>query len=289
MSSSTKPTEFELLKKLSKDLRAASGLMSDQEIRFLVDSYYVLQDQRKRSASQVKSLGENREPHGVIDWYFENSRVLENNIKSALDCYSNSNPIAAWAKSIHGIGPVISSGFAAHIDCRKETAGQVWKFAGLDPMCRWEKGKKRPWNARLKTLCWHAGECFVRSKSSDKSVYGKMYDERKALESRNNEMLLYRDQAKEKLDRFKIGKDTIAFGKYVEGRLPDAHIHERCKRYVVKIFLSHYHCVGHYILTGKIPSKPWVVEHGGHSHIMLPPNMELVGGLEKACRESYGM
>jgi hypothetical protein len=42
----------------------------------------------------------------------------------------------------------------ARIDIVKApTAGHIWRYAGLDPTVRWNKGEKRPWNAGLKVLC----------------------------------------------------------------------------------------------------------------------------------------
>ena len=56
----------------------------------------------------------------------------------------------------------ISAGLMANIDITKvQTAGQIQAFAGLDPTREWNKGEKRPYNARLKALCWKIGQCFI--------------------------------------------------------------------------------------------------------------------------------
>ena len=55
--------------------------------------------------------------------------------------------------------------------------------------------------------------------------------------------------------------------------LPPAHIHMRATRWVVKLFLSHYHAVGYEIETGQKPPKPYVFEYlEGHAHYIAPPN-----------------
>ncbi|KKL21523.1 hypothetical protein LCGC14_2444610, partial [marine sediment metagenome] len=54
------------------------------------------------------------------------------------------------------------------------------------PTVKWGKGKKRPWNASLKVLCWHAGESFVKCHNREHDVYGKLYVERKARELARN-------------------------------------------------------------------------------------------------------
>lgn len=270
--------------KLTKDLKTASVTLSKDEARFLVDAYYTMQEQRIRTANQVRALSESGEPHSVIQWYLGQSETLENQVKRALDAYSGASPLGCWARSICGIGPVISAGLLAHIDVTKPTVGHIWRFAGLDPTVKWEKGQKRPWNASLKTLCWKMGESFVKVQNNDADVYGKMYAARKQLEAAKNAEHAYKDQAAAMLAAKRIGKETGAYKAYSEGELPDGHLHARAKRYAVKMFLSHYHAVGHFLATGRVAPRPWIIEFGGHAHMKYPPNLEMVPGL----REAYG-
>ena len=147
--------------RLSRDLIKASSTMTTMEARYLVDAYYLMQDDRKRAHNQVRAMEE--EPHSVIGWLAGQSETLEGQIKRALDSYSDSHPAGAWLKSNYGIGPVIAAGLLAHIDIRKApTVGHIWRFAGLDPTTKWEKGQKRPFNAELKTLCWKLGQSFMK-------------------------------------------------------------------------------------------------------------------------------
>ena len=105
----------------------------------------------------------NENAMNVLRWLEGNAETLENSIKSALDKYSASHAVGAWARSVVGVGPVICAGLLAHIDITKApTAGHIWNYAGLNPSVSWEKGQKRPWNAALKTLCWKLGEEAVR-------------------------------------------------------------------------------------------------------------------------------
>ena len=90
--------------------------------------------------------------------------------------------------SITGIGPVIAAGMIANIDIKKcQTAGAIWKFAGLDPTVEWKKGQKRPWNADLKTLCWKLGQSFLKVQSNSNAFYSRLYLERKEYETEKNE------------------------------------------------------------------------------------------------------
>lgn len=255
------------IEKLSKDLRKATATLSAQEVRYLVDSYYQMQENRKRSDNQVRAMSESDEPHEVLTWLATNNRRLENQIKAGLDAYSKSQPIGEWARSIVGIGPVISAGLIAHIDINKApTVGHIWRFAGLDPTQEWRKGKRRPWNASLKTLCWKIGESFVKVSGKDDAFYGKIYIKRKEYETAKNEAGDYADQAAAKLKKFKIGKDTDAYKYYIEGRLPPAHIQGRVKRYAVKLFLSHLHEQWYQLEFGEMPPLPYPISILGHAH-----------------------
>src|SRR6185312_11642646 len=100
--------------------------MSPDEARYLVDAYYLMQENRKRSDNQVRSM--EAEPHTVIAWLAENSDMLEGQIKRALDKYTDAHVVGQWMKSIHGIGPVIAAGLMAHIDINKApTVGHIWR------------------------------------------------------------------------------------------------------------------------------------------------------------------
>lgn len=264
----------EAIRKLTKDERVASMTLGKDEARFLVDAYYQLQDNRIRSDGQVRSMSKDGEPHAVLQWLADMNRTLEDSIKAALDSYSMATPVGQWARSQMGIGPVIAAGLLAHLDITKaNTAGAFWSYAGMDPRAQWSKGEKRPWNAQLKVLCWKLGESFVKVSGNEKSFYGRIYRERKALEMERNEAGEYAAQAAAKLDKFKIGKDTDAYKAYSQGKLPPAHIHARAKRYAVKLFMAHLHEVMYLDHYGTQSPLPYAIAHMDHAHkIEVPMN-----------------
>jgi len=258
-----------------------------------------MQKVRIRTGNQISAMDKSGEPHQMTDWFHGNNEKLEMNIKLALDKYSAAQVPGQWARSIVGIGPVIAAGLLAHIDtepwtcmvaskevdhcseatphpngiCGRKpltTAGKIWRFAGMDPTVTWEKGQKRPWNATLKTLCWKIGESFVKVSNIEKDVYGKVYKQRKEWEAAKNENYDYAEQAAAGAKR--VGKSTDAYKSYSIGKLPDGHLHARAKRYAVKLFLSHYHHVLFESTFGKLPPKPYIIEHGGHVDFIAPPN-----------------
>ena len=262
--------------RLTRDLRASAKMMGRSEARFLVDLYYNVQDYRIRANNQSHALTESGEPHALIAWSFDMFRHFESDVQGALHTYARNDLLGRWALSIHGIGPVIAAGLLAHIDIEKApTVGHIWRFAGLDDPANydWKKGKKRPWNAALKRLCWIIGGSFVRLRHLDNDIYGKVYEARKTLEVERNERGDFAAAAARSLEQKNI-KDKDLRATYEAGRLPDGRIDLRARRYAVKLFLSHYHHVGYEIHYKKPPPKPYILEHGGHVHFIGPPNWQ---------------
>jgi hypothetical protein len=131
-------TGIEAGAKLSKDLKEAAKILTKQEVRYLVDIYYLIQENRKAAANQVRAM--EAEPTALVDFFSGEYTKLESNIKKAMEIYSDNDPIGKWCRSIVGIGPVIASGLLAHIDISKcQTAGHIWRFAGLDSTVHWFK------------------------------------------------------------------------------------------------------------------------------------------------------
>ena len=259
------------VRKLDRDMVEAASALTATEARYLVDSYYAMQGGRIRANNQIRALTTSGEPHESIAWLSTESRVLEESVRRALDAYSAGHPVGKRMRTVVGVGPVISAGLLAHIDItRAPTAGAIWRYAGLDPTSEWKKGEKRPFNAGLKTLCWKLGESFVKTCNHKDSVYGRLYRERKDAEIANNEAGAFADQAKAKLEKFKIGKTTDAYKAYSVGKLPPAHIHARARRVAVKMFLSHLHEVWYEVEFGTKPPVPYVFEHAGHVHKLDP-------------------
>jgi len=266
----------EHVERLTKDLRrAAKGdgphrPMSEKEVRYLVDSYYIIQEDRKRSANQVNSMM--MEPHACLKWFADQTEVLEKQIKAALQNYAEGREICRRMMKNYGIGPVIAAGLVAHIDIKNcPTAGKMWAFAGLAPpdVKKWEKGQKRPWNARLKTLCWKMGQSFMKFSGQEECYYGKVYRARKDYEVARNESGGNAARAAELLPKF--SKSTEAHKHLSGGKLPPAQIDARARRYAVKLFLSHLQEVWWRLETGTEPPAPYVIKHLGHVDYIPPP------------------
>lgn len=263
--------KLEPLLKLRRDIREAAATLTPDEARYLVDYYYITQEDRKRADNQIRSMED--EPHRVIEWLASNARTFEGNIKVALELYAESFQHGRWALSVHGIGPVITAGLQGHVDMdRCSSPSALWRFAGLDPTSVWKKKTKRPWNAKLKTLCWHIGECFKRSSGSEKSFYGPIYRKRKELEVARNEAGENQEAAAKTLETKNIGKTTDTYKAYAEGKFPAARLDLRAMRVATKLFLSHYWAIRYECERGEEPPKAWILTQENHVHLIPPPN-----------------
>lgn len=273
--------------RLNHDLRAAAARMGNQQARFLVDAYYTMQDDRKRSYSQERATLASGEPHLVISWLAVNAETLEEDIRRLLGEYADTHPVGKWLRTITGIGPVIAAGLLAHIDINKApTAGHIWKFAGLDPEVKWEKGQKRPWNAKLKTLCWKIGQSFMKFSGNPNCMYGHIYRQRKEYEIARNEAGGNAETAKAILATNRFGKQTEAYKAYIKGKLPAGQIDARARRYAVKILLSHLQMVWYFHEKGELPN-PFNTDlpNGGGlgtAFDISPMNTEMFPGLTEA-------
>jgi hypothetical protein len=324
---------IEPVKRASRDIMKAARKLGPQEARFLVDAYYMMQEDRKRASNQVRALGESDEPNSILHYLSEQSTVLENQIKLALDHYTKNHPVGEWLRSIDGIGPVIAAGLLAYVNIEKApTAGHIWRIAGLDPTVKWlsseetraiikkyseeqedlqpnevdlvtvsracdyfgrnvdtmvrfmtdaETGKttwtvsalakavaRRPWDGKLKTLCWKIGESFVKGSGRDTCHYGKWYLKKKAEYVARNMAGDYATQAAAAVEFY--GKDTEAYKHVLEGRLPPAQIQARAKRWTVKLFLSHFQNVWYEKHYGKPAPMPYPIAILGHAHYIAP-------------------
>ena len=256
------------------ELRRMGAAMTTAEARHVVNDYYRIQDQRIRTAGQLRSASE----EGVFELtevFYLQSVADENTRRLALQAYAKSNVVGRWSLSIKGIGPVIAAGLLAHIDVTRATnVGKVWRFAGLDPtLPRAVKGEKRHHNARLKRLCWLIGESFTKVSGRDDAVYGKVYLARKEQEVARNEAKLFADQARTALETMNYGADTVARKWYEQGQLPPMQIHRRAQRVAVKLFLSHWHYVAFETVYGYPPENPYILNQPEHQHhFIAPPN-----------------
>ncbi len=297
--------------RLSRDLAKASTTLGIGEARILADMFETTQQQRIRRGNQVKALEKSEEPNSVLRHFFGIEEALEAQIGRALKKYTESTYLGSWMMSQKGVGPLLAARFLAFVDWdAAHNPSQVWAFAGLDPNRVWEKGQKRPWNARLKRLCFLLGESFVKVQHRDGAFYGQLFTRQKGELWLRNLNGANRDRAL--ILREKVGKTTeayrwnngdvpaeaarmVASGTWPAGKKPwgetpgaytpmlaPAHVHAMARRWVVKLFLAHVWEINMRSrpVEEQIPGwTPYAIGHlTGHSHIIKPPGFGPGGG-----------
>ena len=270
------PLEIEFLtpevdKRLGKDLISKSGMLDRRQAGALVDYYYRIQEHRIALGNQVSSILYDEDDSALIEFYHQQIKVVERSIIPALETYASAHEVGRWSLEQKGIGPILAAGLLSHIDITKApTVGHIWRYAGLDPTSKWNKGEKRPWNAELKTICWKIGQSFIKVSGKDDAFYGKLYLKDKERRMAKNDAGDYAELAAQTLrEKNIVHKETKAC--YEAGKLPQSRILSQAARYSTKLFLAHWHEVAYREHYKTDPPKPYIIEHGGHVHYIAPP------------------
>lgn len=209
--------DYQMLAKVTDDMKNHAKVMPDRQARYLVNSYYLIQKNRIRCERQIDTLKKFGEPFSLVEYCAKQFKYMEAQVAITLDTYSKNHPLGKWPRSICGIGPVLAAGLLAFIDVRKtETAGGIWRFAGIDPTIVWNKGELRPYNQVLKTILYKCGESFIKVRNNKNDVYGKLYFERKEREWAKNMVGEFADSCKKILTEKNFDKNTEAF-KWMDG------------------------------------------------------------------------
>jgi hypothetical protein len=260
-----------------KLLLAAS--LTTNEVRLVVANYYAEQEARKRADMQIRHLGD-RDPSPVLHLAADAHAEWEALQQQILLHYAKGHPVGRWMLAQVGVGPVIAGGLLGYLatETIPPTAGHWWSFAGLNPEQKWEKGEKRPYNAGLKQIAFHLGECFKRTSNHPASVYGPLYQAQK-------EKLIARNEAggfAEKAAVFVLADRAKQKEIRESGKVPPFYLDRMACRWVAKIFISHLHALLYWHTHGAPPPKPYAIVALGHAHEIRIPRTDLFPGFEAA-------
>jgi hypothetical protein len=284
-----------------KAIRAEATFDKDV-LRALVDLRMSAQENRKATGNQIGAIERrvDTSPDSfALRLLREDHETIEKKADKAIEAMVMTHRAGRWALSIPGIGATYAGVLLAYIeirpwvcrarvrcskanpctpDCHEgyiNTAGKVWRFAGLDPTAKWEKGKKRPHCAKLKTTAWLIGEQFKKAGERSDCLYAKLWRKRKAQEIERNEAGMFREQALARLELATKNRWSISPLQreiWGSGKLQPVGLDWRAGRYVAKIFLSHFHHVLHEVEMGTPPPMPYILGPGGHADYIPVPN-----------------
>ena len=85
---------MEALLKLTKDIKNTANTLTDNEARYIVDTYYQIQEYRKRTNNQIRAVDQQTDdaPHETLQYFADNFTIMENNMKKVLKAYAESKP-----------------------------------------------------------------------------------------------------------------------------------------------------------------------------------------------------
>ena len=180
-------------------------------VRSVVDSYYDLQRLRIAVEHRIRKLTERgiaADVHGTeLTQLHRTLEHEESSLVVSLDTATKDHPMRLWLRGQRGIGPVLSAGLLAYFDpARAPHISSFWKFAGMSPDAKLEKGKKAPYSQGAKVLCWKVGHSFIMSSNPEYT-------------------LIYRQKKEELMKRDKMTK---------------GHAHNYAARVMVKRFLADF-------------------------------------------------
>lgn len=276
------------LPKIPREVVLEAHKLSDPEARFVVANYYLAQEMRKRADMQLRHLGPDREPPMLLKWTADGHAQMESAVKRSLHAYASGNKLGEWMMSHDGIAEVIAAGLLAHLTITHKdkatgemvpttTAGHWWSFAGLLPDKKWKKGERRPWNADLKQLTFHAGECFKKVSNKEGAFYGGLYRYRKELLVKRNDEGFNAERAKAFVTKSADVRKLLN-----EGKLPAGNLDRQACNWAVKIFLAHLHALWFYDTYGVPPPKPFAIAILGHGHEIRVPHTDAFPGFDAA-------
>lgn len=247
------PNDYEL-RPLTKEEIARASHYSAAEARAMVDLYLSIQKvrvgSRNRESALQRGVDCSAAPEEVTRMKEELFKV-EKQAALSLTAYAKSQPLGRWAMTNLGVGPISTAGLLAFIDLHRctcatyrhlkgknrakipphdcpglATAGAIHAYAGLVDREKqpWEKGQRRPWNARLKRLMWLIGDQWRRQVPTQKTDEQLMEDfqeqarlQKKKLTPRQLQKLVdeKRDKATEKMKRLQQ-EDALYVRLYLE-------------------------------------------------------------------------
>lgn len=132
---------------------------------------------------------------------------------------------------------------------------------------------KPPYNTDLKKMMFIIGDLFIKNSGRGKSLYGKIYKDKKLEYIAKNEAGEYAERAAQELAEKNYDKNTPTYKRLIEGKLSDAHINARARRYAVKLFISHVFEAMYYDQYHEEPPQTYIIAHGGH-HDYIPPEVD---------------
>ena len=256
-----------------------------REIRLLATSFYEIQECRIKIGNRIAML---RKDYGVDlveastmhNDVFPRLEAAEEAIGIRVREYARQYPIfTGWIqREVKGVAEILTGGLLAGIrDIGKfDTVSKLWKYCGVGihedgNIQKRQKGQTIDYSPFCKVIVWKLGEQFV--KIGDRGYYGLKYREFKEQEQRKaaSRGLIILPHA---------AIDALPEEQRAD-KMSEGHVHNRAKRKVAKLFLSHLWWVWRE-MEGLPVRNPYVVEKFPEHHYEPPPGWPVRKAVEVA-------
>ena len=182
---------FGMAESMKKDF-VNVGNISREEMKMLVDLYYQLQANRKRTREQIRSIEQNRDGGkgsnaDIMRWVLVNQSCIEKQIPEIMQEVCEHDEVGKWLLQIKGIGPVLAAALIAYFDVEgRQYANTFISYAGLNdnnrPWLGKEKSKKiidDIMGTRKKVTEDDVAKICAKTQWSYDYLYRACYDEKK--------------------------------------------------------------------------------------------------------------
>lgn len=241
--------------------------------------WFSLMEMRKRSTLRISAVERGA---SNLDAEFERAMSTTIHLDESVDVARETmieiaaetcGPVWDWATGIRGLG---SGGLVAQLLARIDDPGKfgviskLWKFCGWAPNTEYGKGSRRPFDSRLKGICWNIGDSFIKQQTP---VYVDIYYEAKEKLRKAHPVATCTvcGSIAVPTGKGRVWKCTHC-GQGAAGfklRYTDAHIDKMARRKMIKVFLSDLWIVWRQLL-GLPVSQPYAQAILGHSDVTQP-------------------
>lgn len=203
-------------------------------------------------------------------------KAEEDSLLKLLNTLLPTIPINKWVMSLVGIGPAHAASLYGFIDIYKApSAGHILSLAGITGQ---DRGVR--YSRALKSRLYLIADNFIKASNRDGDYYGHLFKDAMKMYQERNERGDYAELCAENVKKVEDGQMkavAATLEKWKEGKLTDAHILARAKRYMEKIFICHYHEVAYELEFGKEAPEPYSIAWLQHNDRYLCPHKEVVG------------
>lgn len=190
------------------------GIPDKSVVRYLVDSFYQVQDLRKASENQQRSTMQEKDGDGYDLPLFILGGIsnIEGQIKKIIDVITDKIPICWYMKQVKGVGPMISATLYAYLDMDKAvSAGSFWTYCGLND-------NNTPWLGKDKSATY-VKEVFTEISDSckDEIKFISTYIPKAEIDKTMKAII---NKAKKELDK-EVLIDEFYVQDYLQDKKPD--------------------------------------------------------------------